>query len=104
MAITLGKRGKILILLLLLLCAGAGGYITYTLFFSDEPVHPYPHPAVAVPKPNPNLHYRQLCVDTMTDYAKKNDANPAKYIADNQAYLQQCIEYNAKKSSTGGKP
>lgn len=45
--------------------------------------------------------YRANCEQTMTDYAKKNGADPKLYIAQNQAYIQKCIQYYKDKTAVG---
>lgn len=43
--------------------------------------------------------YRQQCEKIMTDYAKVHNADPINYIAQNQAYLQTCIQYLSNHKS-----
>ena len=44
-----------------------------------------------------------LCQEIMTATAQQAGADPQKYIADNQPYLQQCVEYyNSNASSIKG--
>ena len=40
---------------------------------------------------------KQYCITMMTDYAKKNGADPTQYITQNIAFMQQCIQRQAAK-------
>ncbi len=60
-----------------------------------------PNPAATPPLPppspevllSPQEKYKQFCEKTMADHAEKNGAVARQYIAQNQAYLEQCIHY-----------
>lgn len=43
-------------------------------------------------KPSWDSYFTDACKQTMTDYAKKHGADPEQYIAQNQAWLQQCVQ------------
>ena len=52
-------------------------------------------PPVMLNVPPDQQKYKQTCEKTMTDVATKSGVDPTNYIAQNQAYLQQCIQYYA---------
>lgn len=48
--------------------------------------------------------YIRICTDKMVEYALKNQADPAAYVANNQAYLHQCADHMAKQSLGAQQP
>ena len=49
--------------------------------------------------PTEQAYYMSSCQKAMADYAQNNGADPQQYIAKNQAYLQQCVQYNITKNT-----
>ncbi len=45
--------------------------------------------------------YKTSCEQIMTEHAQHNGADPQLYIAQNQEYLQQCIQYYQSRDAAG---
>lgn len=57
-------------------------------------------PAVAAPAPAAApMDASAACTKKMTDYATQQHVDPAAYIAQNQPYLQQCIQFMTNNPS-----
>lgn len=41
--------------------------------------------------------FKQECIQKMKDYAMQNGADPEAYVAQNQAYVEQCVAHKSKK-------
>ena len=55
------------------------------------------------PSPTVVDKYKVSCEQNMRDYAQKNGVNPEQYIAQNQAYIEQCIQYYKSQDATPNK-
>lgn len=47
--------------------------------------------------------YKKVCEQIMTEHAQKGGADPQPYIAQNQAYLHQCIQYYQGKDASSSR-
>ena len=48
--------------------------------------------------------YKEACEKTLTDYAIAGGADPAQYLAENQDYVQKCVEFHENKDSENRPP
>lgn len=79
---------------------------------SAEPSAAIPAPATApaeapatapVDTPAVNLEeHKAACEKSMADHATKNGVDPQQYIAQNQAYLQQCVQHHQSNAAAAG--
>lgn len=56
-------------------------------------------PATITP-PTPQEKYKASCEQNLADNAIKNGVDPKQYVAQNQAYVNQCVQYYLSRDKT----
>lgn len=75
-------------------------------YFKSDSSPAAPSPAVLMPNldkvPESEREYHRMCHESMAQFAKDRAVDPQSYIAQNQAYLKECVQHyknNAARSN-----
>ena len=64
---------------------------------TEAPLDAAPLPSITGSAPD-TQKYKEACEKTLTDYAIAGGADPAQYLAENQDYVQKCIEFHESEN------